>query len=118
MCGVVGELKSNSATEPKADWAKVSAMMARRKPDDKGISSDEERGTLVFRRLAIIELSLKGHQPMTACNGCFVLVFNRRFWRDERKGIRDQRKTMQLSNEVFSISSEKDGITWPANLKW
>ncbi len=50
--------------------------MARRGPDDAGIWSDDGRCTLVFRRLAIIDLSLKGHQPMTAYNGRYVLVFN------------------------------------------
>ena len=76
MCGIAGELIFNNAAEPKADWEKISSMMARRGPDDAGIWSDDKRCTFVFRRLAIIDLSLKGHQPMTVCNGRYVLVFN------------------------------------------
>ena len=61
ICGIAGEIRFNNAAGPKAEWDTISAMMARRGPDDAGIWSDGERCTLVFRRLAIIDLSPNGH---------------------------------------------------------
>ena len=75
MCGIAGELRFSDAPE-EADWARISAMMARRGPDDAGLWSGDGRCTLVFRRLAILDLSPNGHQPMTTGNGRYVLVFN------------------------------------------
>ncbi|MBI5055582.1 MAG: asparagine synthase (glutamine-hydrolyzing) [Nitrospirae bacterium] len=76
MCGIAGELRFRSEKSQCADWDKISSMMSRRGPDDDGIWMDDGYCTLVFRRLAIIDLSRKGHQPMTAGNDRYSLVFN------------------------------------------
>ena len=48
-----------------------------RGPDDSGVWADETHGVgLAFRRLAIIDLSPAGHQPMQSHDGSMVLVFN------------------------------------------
>jgi asparagine synthase (glutamine-hydrolysing) len=48
-----------------------------RGPDDGGEFIDESTGvTLGFRRLAILDLSPAGHQPMASENGRYVIVFN------------------------------------------
>jgi len=112
MCGVAGELRFNSATEPKADWDTISSMMARRGPDDEGIWSDEERCTLVFRRLAIIDLSLNGHQPMTACNGRFVLVFN-----GEVYNFKDLRRRLESLGVKFCSTSDTEVVLY-ALIEW
>jgi len=112
MCGIAGELRFNSATEPKADWDKISSLMARRGPDDEGIWSDEERCTLVFRRLAIIDLSLNGHQPMTACNGRFVLVFN-----GEVYNFKDLRRRLESLGVQFRSTSDTEVVLY-ALIEW
>ena len=112
MCGIAGELRFNSATEPKADWDTISSMMARRGPDDEGIWSDQERCTLVFRRLAIIDLSLNGHQPMTACNGRFVLVFN-----GEVYNFKDLRKRLEGRGVQFRSHSDTEVVLY-ALIEW
>jgi asparagine synthase (glutamine-hydrolysing) len=76
MCGIAGELSFSNTPGEHADWEKISSMMARRGPDDEGIWSDNGYCTFVFRRLSIIDLSVRGHQPMVARNGRYVLVFN------------------------------------------
>ena len=49
----------------------------RRGPDDSGVWMDETCGAaLGFRRLAILDLSDAGHQPMASHDGQLVLVFN------------------------------------------
>jgi asparagine synthase (glutamine-hydrolysing) len=76
VCGIAGELRFRNQAESRADWRKISSMMARRGPDDEGSWSEDGYCTLVFRRLAIIDLSDRGHQPMVAGNGRYALVFN------------------------------------------
>lgn len=76
MCGIAGELLFRSKQTACADWDKISSMMSRRGPDDDGFWSDDGYCTFVFRRLAIIDLSPRGHQPMTAHNGRYALIFN------------------------------------------
>lgn len=51
--------------------------MTRRGPDDGGYWCDGEQGiALGHRRLAIIDLSPAGHQPMQSSSSRFVIVFN------------------------------------------
>jgi asparagine synthase (glutamine-hydrolysing) len=55
----------------------MTATLAHRGPDDDGIWCDPESGVaLGFRRLAIIDVSPLGHQPMTSRTGRFVIIFN------------------------------------------
>ncbi len=50
-------------------------LIAHRGPDDEGVFCDE-RLTLGNRRLAIIDLSQAGHQPMVSDDGAYVIVYN------------------------------------------
>jgi asparagine synthase (glutamine-hydrolysing) len=51
--------------------------VAHRGPDDAGEWIDAEAGVAIgFRRLAIIDLSPAGHQPMTSPSGRFVVTLN------------------------------------------
>ncbi|MCZ6800652.1 MAG: asparagine synthase (glutamine-hydrolyzing), partial [Nitrospirae bacterium] len=112
MCGIAGELLFNDTAGPKADWDAISARMARRGPDDAGMWSDGERCTLVFRRLAIIDLSPNGHQPMTACNGRFVLVFN-----GEVYNFQDLRNDLEGQGVKFRSTSDSE-VVLHALIQW
>lgn len=80
MCGIAGYW-SNSAREQAETLhrtgERMAAVMHHRGPDDSGVFEDASLGlTLAFSRLAIIDLSEAGHQPMSSACGRYVLVFN------------------------------------------
>lgn len=79
MCGFAGYFTRRALTSD-AHRANIEAMIApivHRGPDDSGAWVDAEAGiALGFRRLAIIDLSEHGHQPMRSRSGRFVMVFN------------------------------------------
>jgi len=52
------------------------ALMARRGPDDEGCWSDGQYVALGVRRLAILDLSPTGHQPMLTQDGRYAIVYN------------------------------------------
>jgi asparagine synthase (glutamine-hydrolysing) len=53
------------------------ARLAHRGPDDAGVWSDERAGVLLgHRRLAVIDVSPLGHQPMVSDDGRMAIVFN------------------------------------------
>jgi asparagine synthase (glutamine-hydrolysing) len=62
----------------QAEWAVLARMaqsIAHRGPDDSGRYLDGQVG-FAFRRLAILDLSPAGHQPMASDDGQLVIVFN------------------------------------------
>jgi asparagine synthase (glutamine-hydrolysing) len=79
MCGFAGILTGRSFRDEELS-GHVRAMVdpiTHRGPDDEGIWVDAEAGVgLGFRRLAIVDLSAHGHQPMRSRSGRFTLVFN------------------------------------------
>jgi asparagine synthase (glutamine-hydrolysing) len=78
MCGIAGALgASGPMAERSALATTMVATLAHRGPDDFGCWSDPEgRVGLGFQRLAILDLSPEGHQPMTSVDGRFTVVFN------------------------------------------
>ena len=78
MCGFAGAF--DRGTEAAA-WPGILGAMARslahRGPDDEGLWHDPEAAVgLAFRRLAIVDLTAEGHQPMLSASGRFVIAFN------------------------------------------
>lgn len=77
MCGFAGVIRPPSPAVGRGWAAWAASHMVRRGPDDDGHWSDDDAGVhLSFRRLAIIDLSEHGHQPMCSADGSSVLVFN------------------------------------------
>ncbi len=71
MCGISGVVDSQS----KANVESMVRAMHHRGPDDSGLYSDEFI-SLGMARLAIIDLSPLGHQPMQSHNCRYWIVFN------------------------------------------
>ncbi|HYC61471.1 MAG TPA: asparagine synthase (glutamine-hydrolyzing) [Thermoanaerobaculia bacterium] len=78
MCGLTGFAGvPRSADELRAVVRSMSDAIVHRGPDDSGECIEAADGiALGFRRLAIVDLSEAGHQPMTSASGRFVIAFN------------------------------------------
>ena len=80
MCGITGILDPSHLHNPEQLTSAVTAMadtLRHRGPDDSGVWTDGPHGiALGFRRLAIIDLSPTGHQPMASAEGRYVIVYN------------------------------------------
>lgn len=78
MCGIAGFWDQGAATaDPAGSLRAMTEAIRHRGPDDAGEWTDPTAGIhLGFRRLAILDLSPQGHQPMASASGRYVLVFN------------------------------------------
>ncbi|EME71171.1 asparagine synthase [Paramagnetospirillum caucaseum] len=78
MCGFAGFLDLTQATPERETVVRaMAATLLHRGPDDDGAWVDDAAGVaLGFRRLAILDLSPQGHQPMTSHDGRWVISFN------------------------------------------
>lgn len=77
MCGIAGI----AYWRPMASLIPVAERMAskilHRGPDDGGSWSDDQNGIAFgHRRLAIVDLSEHGHQPMQSASGRYVIAYN------------------------------------------
>ena len=76
MCGITGCLALADGAGPDTEWVGRAAMrLAHRGPDDEAFFADQHLA-LGFRRLAIIDTSPVGRQPMQSADGRFVIVFD------------------------------------------
>lgn len=99
MCGFAGLLRPSRGVDA-AEAERLARNMVRRLrhrgPDDEGIWIEAEAGFAVgFRRLAVIDLSPAGHQPMRSPCGRYVLAYNGEIYNApelradlEREGVR------------------------------
>ena len=75
MCGLAGRFHPDGLPDAP-DWhARASALLAHRGPDGQGHFRDGH-SELVHRRLALLDLTPTGHQPMGNEDGSVLVVFN------------------------------------------
>jgi asparagine synthase (glutamine-hydrolysing) len=75
MCGIAGLWSLQSDGSGFA--SRMAAAIAHRGPDDAGVWADPSIGlALAHQRLAILDLSAAGHQPMHSASGRYVIAFN------------------------------------------
>ncbi len=73
MCGIAGKINFNNKEVKEKELLLMTQKIGHRGPDDEGIYiSNNKRVGLGNRRLAIIDLSKKGHQPMTYLNRYWI----------------------------------------------
>jgi asparagine synthase (glutamine-hydrolysing) len=75
MCGILGAYSREGMLPEQDRFALALDKLRLRGPDDSGLWADNHV-RLGHRRLAIVELSAAGHQPMESQDGRYVVVFN------------------------------------------
>jgi asparagine synthase (glutamine-hydrolysing) len=76
MGGITGCLALADGAGPDTEWVARGALrIAHRGPDDQGFFTDPDLA-LGFRRLAVIDPSPAGRQPMQSADGRYVMVFD------------------------------------------
>jgi len=99
MCGIAGIYKKNN----KASFIEeMTDLMQHRGPDDQGFFEDEKIA-LGHRRLSIIDLSERGHQPMGRDG--LVIVYN-----GEIYNYIELRKELEQKGYVFSSGTDTEVI--------
>lgn len=75
MCGITGILNLNGSPVSRVLLRKMTDAIAHRGPDGEGSYIDGNMG-LGHRRLAIIDLSPAGHQPMISADKQYAIAYN------------------------------------------
>ena len=101
MCGIVGCLALALEADPDQNWVHTATeRITHRGPDDEGFYTDPDVA-LGFRRLAIIDLSPGGHQPMRSADGRYWMVYNGEIYNYVELGqeLRQQGVTLRTTSD-------------------
>lgn len=108
MCGLTGfwQPPGDRADALTERATRMACTLRHRGPDDHGTWVDASAGVaLGFRRLAILDLSPLGHQPMASADGRFVIVFN-----GEIYNFRDLKHELEQVGRTFRSMSDTEVI--------
>jgi asparagine synthase (glutamine-hydrolysing) len=106
MCGIAGIFAYAGAAPPvdNQELMRVREAMARRGPDGEGLwISPDRRAGLAHRRLAIIDLTPAGAQPMTLADGRYHITFN-----GEIYNYRELRRALETRGCRFRSDSDTE----------
>ncbi|MBT9173407.1 MAG: Asparagine synthetase (glutamine-hydrolyzing) 1 [Syntrophomonadaceae bacterium] len=103
MCGFVA-LWRKSGSFPLSAGAEAAAALRHRGPDDEG-QAEFGHAALFFRRLAVIDLSERGRQPMYNEDGTLCMVFN-----GEIYNFRLLREELRQKGHLFKSESDSEVI--------
>jgi asparagine synthase (glutamine-hydrolysing) len=106
MCGIAGIVDPQAGADLRERCDTLRDCLAHRGPDDAGTYLDSSgQVALASRRLAVIDLSPAGHQPMLSQDGRLALVFNGEIYnyRELRAGLlaRGRRLRSRSDTEVI-----------------
>ncbi len=105
MCGITGIISGAEVIAPETLEA-MRDSMCHRGPDDAGLwLSPDGRVGLAHRRLAIIDLSPGGHQPMLDASGQLCITFN-----GEIYNYQELRRELAAQGHVFRTASDTEVI--------
>ena len=82
MCGILGAFHSEGRLPDGDLFSRCVNTLRRRGPDDGGLWSDGQI-RLGHRRLAVVDISPAGHQPMVSADGRYVIIFNGEIYNHE-----------------------------------
>jgi asparagine synthase (glutamine-hydrolysing) len=106
MCGIAGlwDRRGGPAERLTSRADAMAATLAHRGPDDRGVWTDASAGVAFgFQRLAIVDLTPTGHQPMASRDARYTVVFN-----GEIFNYRDLRNELASLGETFRGTSDTE----------
>lgn len=104
MCGIAGVYRSGPAADDRGVVRAMLETMRLRGPDGDGVVS-EGRLALGHRRLAIVDLTSAGSQPMRSAGGRFLIGFN-----GEIYNFRDLIAELGVPRESLRSSSDTEAL--------
>jgi asparagine synthase (glutamine-hydrolysing) len=104
MCGIAGIVDLRGEPVPPGEIDAMAASIAHRGPDDRGTFVKGQVG-LASDRLAIIDVSDAGHQPMLSDDGRYVLVYN-----GELYNFRELGRELQARGRSFRSRSDTEVV--------
>src|SRR5205809_4373915 len=107
MCGIAGLLLSDlDSAKLRSRLESMQARLTHRGPDDRGIHLAPLSGTgLVHTRLAILDLTPAGHQPMASTDGRYHIVFN-----GEIYNFKALREELERAGDTFTSRADTEVI--------
>lgn len=113
MCGIAGILHFKNKTINPNSLKKMTNSLAHRGPDGEG-QWINEKANIGFghRRLAILDLSKAGHQPMHYANNRYTITFN-----GEIYNYIELRKTLQKKGYQFKSNTDTEVLLALYDLK-
>ncbi len=119
MCGIGGQLVFKGPTPERQNLKRMARSMAHRGPDGEGLHIDGPVG-LVHRRLAVLDLTNSGHQPLVNPETGDVLVFNGEIYNhsDLRRDLLSQGKKFigRSDSEVLMLGLSLYGSRFLAEI--
>jgi asparagine synthase (glutamine-hydrolysing) len=106
MCGIVGVFNTDGKPVSITTLHTMTDAIAHRGPDGEGFYTDGFVG-LGHRRLAIIDLSAAGHQPMATPEGDIVLTYN-----GEVYNFPDLRVELQARGYQFRSRTDTEAVLY------
>ena len=104
MCGIAGYLNTDGSPASESVLKAMTDAIAHRGPDGEGQWAEGEIG-LGHRRLAIIELSELGAQPMPSADGRYMMAYN-----GEVYNFRELRKELEAEGHAFTSDSDTEVV--------
>jgi asparagine synthase (glutamine-hydrolysing) len=111
MCGIAGIFNLNGEPVSPVTLRKMTDAIAHRGPDGEGFYIDSFLG-LGHRRLAIIDLSPAGHQPMMSSDGQYITSYN-----GEIYNFQELRAELQARGYHFRSRSDTEVLLY-SYIEW
>ena len=111
MCGIAGIFNLDGEPVPTKILKKMTDVLAHRGPDGEGQYIDSFFGT-GHRRLAILDLTPAGHQPMVSANKQFILSYNGQIYNFQELRAELERLGHQFHSKTDSEVVLNSWVEW------